>query len=256
MKLRPGRGAKASLLTKFVQPRTARPLTNDPKHRTQVVVAGHFQDEKERLCFKLWYPNQVGDVPHLYALRRWIKITEEGPPEDLFDEEQIAWADSEARQLLYKELSTETIPLRSANGDLKSDANEIFKKHPCFKKYDEEKFPDRLAALRSIVIKAKSRALDDKKAFESFCAKHTVSHSTHQGYSQWKSSKARKIALEDIKNNLHQEIGYRNLFRKRIEYHENFDFSYWRDRIKQEIKNAKYMHTLKINSGKKLVLDD
>jgi hypothetical protein len=253
-KLRPGKGAKATVLTRFIKPKQPLPDGNTT-HRSDVVVLGHFTDEKGRLCFTLSFDmlNEAEEdvTQHLYAIKRYVKIVEEGPPANLFDENLISWEDSEARKLLYKDLSEGIVPL---DGD-KNDTATIYAMRPDYAKYDVSMFANRLAALRDVVAKAMNRKKKDKEAFDLFVLKNDVSLSTFAGFPQWKSSAARDLALVDIKNGVHEKLGFRKMFSERPEYYEHYPFEYWRDRVKQEISMSKYLHTLKINNGRKLVTE-
>ena len=252
-KLRPGKGARATVLTRFIKPKQPLPSGNK-QHCSDVVVLGFFNDEKNRLCFTLRFDNPShGDndgTPTLCANRRYVHIVEEGPEEELFDEKIISWEDSHARKLLYNDLADGTIPL---NG---GDVAAIYASRPDFAKYDESMFRDRLEALRDIVRKALGRKRDDKLAFDRFVKNNEVSHMTHAGLPQWKDSASRKLALVDIKNRVHENLGFREMYKRHKKENKNFPFEYWRDRVKQEIGTAKYLHTLKINNGKKLILTD
>jgi hypothetical protein len=72
---------------------------------------------------------------------------------------------------------------------------------------------------------------------------------THAGLPQWKDSAARKLAVVE-------NLGFREMYKRHKKENKNFLFEYWRDRVKQEIGTAKYLHTLKINNGTKLILSD
>jgi hypothetical protein len=172
-----------------------------------------------------------------------VHIVEEGPEEDLFDEKSISWEDSHARKLLYNNLADGTIPL--AGGDMAA----IYAPRPNFAKYDESMFQDRLEALHGILRKALDRKRDDKLAFDQFVKHNAVSYMTHAGLPQWKDSAARKLAVVE-------NLGFREMYKRHKKANKNFLFEYWRDRVKQEIGTAKYLHTLKINNGKKLILSD
>lgn len=255
-KLRPGKGAKATIITRLIKPKPPLP-GGDPKskHRSDIVVLGHFNDEKGRLCFTFRYADAEADdseTANMYAIRRFVKIVEEGPPEDLFDGEQISWEESHARKLLYCDLSDGTVPLEGG------DTDEIYAMRPDYAKYDKSMFPERLESLRDIVRKAKKRKHDDKKAFEAFKTnpKNQVSHQTYAGLPQWKSSKSRRCALIDLKNGVLESMGFKEMYKLHPETMEEFPFEYWKERVKQEIGTAKYLHTLKINNGKKLILSD
>jgi hypothetical protein len=121
--------------------------------------------------------------------------------------------------------------------------------------YDYDKFSRRLAAIRSQIKILETRAQVDQQAFDTFVANHPISLYSQKGYIQWQGSDAQKLLMEDLKNKTHdltvkggknKDGGYRRLFNSRPEYHEEFPFKDFCDKVRQEIKTAKYLHTLKV----------
>ena len=90
------------------------------------------------------------------------------------------------------------------------------------------------------------RCTDDFEAFESFKSNHPTSHFSHQGYIQYQGSDAQELLLKDIEDWLHETLGKKNLWGFRCEYYEQFPLNVFRDKINQEIRTAKYLHTLKV----------
>ena len=82
-KLRAGKGAKASVLTRFVKPKQHLP-NGDKSHRSEVVIDDKFENEKGKEVFSFRYVGDESDGLLLHALVRYVKIIEEGDEERLF----------------------------------------------------------------------------------------------------------------------------------------------------------------------------
>jgi hypothetical protein len=52
--------------------------------------------------------------------------------------------------------------------------------------------------------------------------------------------------LDDIDSNLHVTLGKKELYGMHPEYYEEFPLAVFRDKIKQEVRTAKYHHTVKV----------
>lgn len=115
-----------------------------------------------------------------------------------------------------------------------------------FSEYDEERFEDRLKGIIKIVTTLKSRAMDDYEAMMQYINHHPVSYQNWKGLTQWKGSESLGLALIDMEANLHETLGYRELYQKRPEYFNEFPFEDFRAKCRQELKTDKYLHTLKV----------
>ena len=80
--LRAGRGAKGSILTRFIKPDQVIP-NNDKTHRSLVVIQSRFADKKGSVYYKLKYDG-INDGEMLTGSSRFVKIEQEGAEEDLF----------------------------------------------------------------------------------------------------------------------------------------------------------------------------
>lgn len=259
-KLRAGKGAKAKVLTRFVNPKQQK--RDDKDHRSEVVIVGEFDDEKGKRCYQLVFAdNPLGG--EFYANARYVKVTEEGDPDCIFDlgegesAGQIRWADSAARRLLYQDIIDEVVPLEAKDeeGNLLMSLEEIYSMRPEYLAFDFGKFGARLSYIRQSIKKEDNRAEADEEAFDIFVAHHDVSFHSHKGYVQWKGSEAQALALRDIANGVHdltkkggrnKEGGFRALYNSRPQYYEAFPFPAFSEKIRQEIKTKKYLHTLKV----------
>lgn len=242
-KLRPGKGAEATILTKFIKPK--QPYPND-KHRSNIILLKRYFEEKGSKLYHFQYANGKdanGNVTteEIYANARYVKVTKEGEPEEFFDEEE--WKDSNARKLLFQDLVDGTVPLVH---DPTFDTKDIYSYRPEYSATDWNKFGGRLSSLRDIVKASKKRADVDKKAFENFVSNHPVSTHSAKGYIQWQGSTAQVLAKADIAvTPLEPKGAYRTLYSSRPEY-QQFPFKAFSDKIRQEIQTAKYIHTLKV----------
>ena len=112
-KLRPGKGAKATILTRMIKPK--QPIESKD-HRSTITLVEQFTNEKgqKHYKFKYMYDNS-DDEPMMNALARWIKVVQEGNPQEFFEgnidpsnidvfiEPEIPWKDSVSKRLLYKD---------------------------------------------------------------------------------------------------------------------------------------------------------
>jgi hypothetical protein len=118
---------------------------------------------------------------------------------------------------------------------------EIYTMHEEYAEYRFDKFKERLKSIRKIVAEMDSRAEADKSALEQY-----ISNSNWKGLIQWQGSGAQEAAKEDNANNMLQNIGYRQMYDNRSVYHQDFPFDDFRDKIRQEARTGKYLHTLKV----------
>jgi hypothetical protein len=257
-KLRPGKGAQSQVLTRFIKP--TQPLPgNDKKHRSTVVLTDRDHDKAGKVVFRFRYETADGDnATLLYANHRYVQMIKEGDPNDLFDgpgepqkeeekhkEPKIKWKKSKARALLYEDVKKNVVIFDDNNKPVMS-LEEIYTMHEEYAEYRFDKFKERLKSIRKIVVEMDSRAEADKLALEQYISKHPISYSNWKGLMQWQGSGAQEAAKEDIANNMVQNIGYRQMYDNRSVYHQDFPFDDFRDKIRQEVRTGKYLHTLKV----------
>ena len=257
-KLHPGRGAKASILTRFIKPKQQHIPASD--HRSEVVLVDEIDDEQGKPCYQFRFVGSAPDGAVLYANKRYVKVIEEGEDDGFFEEagegeeSKVKWADSQAKQVLYQDIINGEY--QDKNGNLSMSIQEIYMSRPEFAAYDDKKFPSRLTAIRKAVKTSLNRKSADEEAFNIFKDKHPVSMFSHKGFIQWQGSKAQKLAKDDLENKRFDltrkggkgkpQGGYREMFLSKQEYYENFEFDVFSDKIRQEIKTGKYLHTLKV----------
>ena len=177
----------------------------------------------------------------LRAVRQKIRTDEE--PE----EPKIKWQNSKAKDLLVQKL---------ISGEITEEwsPEEVYRSISELSKYKFSLFAARLKRLRASVAESKSRAAEDDEAFCDFMSRSEPSLFSHKGYIQWQGSESQTLLQQDIHDNKHITQSKFQLWMSRSEYHESFPLTTFRSKIDQEIRTAKYIHTLKVK-GKKLVRD-
>jgi len=166
-----------------------------------------------------------------------------------YEEPKIRWQKSEAKRLLEKDIHSGNVPLYAtdANGQSTMKLEDIYYSRVEFTEYLYSKFSSRLSSLRNTVKKDTSRAALDQEAFESYKQNHpALAYFSHKGYIQWQGSEAQRLCLEDLKEKRHENVSRKDFFGSRPEYYENFPLDVFRDKVNQEIRTAKYLHTLEV----------
>lgn len=164
-------------------------------------------------------------------------------------EPKVKWKNSKAKQLLRKDILEGRVPLeaRDANNRSTKPLKEIYGLHPELQEYFYKNFSRRLASLRKTIKEEKVRQALDQEAFDNYIQNHpSRSLLSKQGFIQWQGSEAQQRLLEDIAANLHTAMSKADLYGSRSEYYENFPLQVFRDKLKQEIRTAKYLHTLNV----------
>ena len=158
--------------------------------------------------------------------------------------EKSKWGKSAARKLLLQDLRRGRIPLEPTEAE---DLEAIFIMRPEYCEFDFEKFNGRLSDLRELVLKEQSHADSDQVAFQRFVHNHpTISLFSRLGTIQWQGSPAQKLLRQDLKEDRHKNMSTRDLYGSRPEFYNEFPIKMFRDCLRQEIKTAKYLHTLKV----------
>jgi hypothetical protein len=146
-KLRPGKGSKALIITRFIKPNQPLP-DNNRDHRSNVVLAERVKDAEAKDIYK--FRNELdaeedgGDL--LSANLRYVKVTMEGgiqmiylmvpgrePLPEPFKEPKTKWRNS-AHDDFSMTMSNNNKPVMSLE--------EIYSMHPEYGEYDESKFGD------------------------------------------------------------------------------------------------------------------
>jgi len=263
-KLRAGVGAEADIITRYIAPK--QPATNDKKHRSDIILIGRYEDEKKKIRY-LFHLKCADDTEILQGSKQFIHISKEGDlsqifeadivvEEDEIEEPKIGWAKSRARKLLYKDVKEGNVALEAYGEDGKktTDNKEVYMLHPEYTEWKYKKFSSRLGGIRKIIKAKNGRAEDDQKAFDKFVENNEVSTVSHKGYIQWQGSDAQRLLKKDIKDGILAKYTKENypknhkmeFWLTRPEYYNEFPLPVFRDKMRQEIRSAKYIHTLKV----------
>jgi hypothetical protein len=171
-----------------------------------------------------------------------------------FEEPEIGWAKSRATKLLYMDVKTGIVP-SDAIVDRKrtTDNNHVFIMHEEYASWSYKKFSSRLAGIRRIIKSKNGRAEDDQKAFDKFFENNEVSTMSHKGYIQWQGSEAQWLLKKNIADGVLEEYTKEKYKHHRLAfwltrpaYYDEFPLNAFRDKINQETRTAKYLHTLKV----------
>ena len=164
-----------------------------------------------------------------------------------FVEPKIKWKKSKARALLYRDILDGRVPLdtKDPQGNVIMSYDAIYAMRPEYGLYDRAKFPTRLNTLRDIVKDLNNRKRIDQEAFENYRANHEPSLQSHKGYPEWQGSEAQRLLLGDLEEKRHVGKTYRTVWESREEYYMNFPFTPFKYKVRQEIRTAKYIFTMK-----------
>ena len=265
VKLKAGKNAKAKILTRMIKP--PQPI-QEHSQRSDILLVEQYFDNKGKKYYRFRYVMDSPDAPLMHALAHWVRIVEEARAQDFFEiptgnnqqanknafiESSIPWQDSKARHILYNDIVKNIVPINARDENNKSTMKlkDIYNMHPEeYHQYAYSKFSSRLSNLRKIVKTNTDRARSDKAAFDRYVANHSVSMFSAKGFIQWQGSASQQQAKKDIEAGKLEKggqnyVGFRQLFEDPV-YHEHFPFKAFRDKMRQEIKTAKYIHTIKL----------
>ena len=168
VKLRAGRNANGSVLTRMIRP--VQPLL-EKDHRSDITLSEQFINNRGTKCYRFRYRLDNDNGPIMTTAARWVKLVQEGHADDFFEDVQqprtntnksqlvesgIKWQDSKARKILYNDIVKNIIPLEAKDAHNKSTMKlrDIYNMHPEeYHQYDYTKFSSRLSSLRAIVKK-------------------------------------------------------------------------------------------------------
>ena len=140
------------------------------------------------------------------------------------------------------------VPLQAKdeNGRSKMRLKDIYAMHPEHAEYHYSEFSGRVGSLRTTLASRNDRAEEDQNHFSAYVIAHPASAFTHKGYIQWQGSEAQELLLLDMEANLHETMGKQDLYGSRSEYYLNFPLALFRDKLYQEVRTAKYLHTCNV----------
>ena len=252
-RLRPGKGAIANILTKFIKPKQPLP-DNSNKHRSNIVLEKEGQDENNKRIVYFYYDGDE-EKNLMYANHRYVNILKEGDHMLLFEgpgeprlpdsnEPNVKWQYSQARRLLVQDINDGIVEFNDDDTPT-MDLKEIFGMHIEYSEYNFEKFAERLQSIWKKTKGDINRAGEDLEALEDFIQYNEVSYMNKFGMIQWQGSEAQEQAWVDLAEDNIRDFGYRHVFDTNPVYNENFTFQVFKDKIRQEISTKKYLHTLK-----------
>jgi hypothetical protein len=177
-----------------------------------------------------------------------VKKKKKKKEKEKFFEPMIKWRDSDAKFLLYKDIMEGTVPLEALdeNGESTMPLLDIYVMHPELVEYDYSKLSSQLRGLRTTIATLMDREEEDQQDFAAYVSNHPASSFLHHGYIEYQGSEAQELLLQDVEDKLHKTMGKKALWMFRSEYHLNFPLRVFRDKIYQEIRTAKYLHTCKV----------
>ena len=180
---------------------------------------------------------------------------QEEEPQVLADKQEELWRHCRARKILLHKLKQKEIPL-TAN---KEADDKFYSSHPAFMKFEELKWPGRLAACRKIISRKIELAKRDAKCIANFRqANPTQTHNAF-GRINWKGSKADEKLRKAVEDGENKNYRKPSEFRETDFDYEEFTKDRFRDRIHQLERSRKfknYVDNLKEQKLKALRLDE
>jgi len=230
------KGRKASILTKMIRPRRDMSTFVDG-HRSDIIIEGSFLNNQGKLQYSFRLAEDENS-PLLNASARYVKLHK-----DAFQEPEIPWSESEAKCLLLKALLDRKIPWEP---DPSMPTKDIYMSIPELSLYDYRLFSGRLSSMRATVADAHERKVLDERLFRRFKKDNPVSFKSYKGYPQWQGSDAQAFAKDDLKHNRHVTDGFKKMYNDNIDVNKPWPFAVYCDKLRQEIKTAKHLHTLEV----------
>lgn len=164
------------------------------------------------------------------------------------DEPSVKWKRIEAKKLLFQDLINGEVPLDAKNeqGKITMRLKDIWLKRDEYQLYKYSKFSSRLSSLRVTAKETLSPKELDQEAFDNYLENHEVSHTTGKGFIQWQGSGAQRLLRADLESNENEALEWEVWFNSNEEFYDNFTLDLFRDKVNQEIRTVKYLHTLKV----------
>jgi hypothetical protein len=246
--LNPGKGARATVLTKLIKPKQPWPSV---EHRSDITLIERFSNDKGQLYYSFRY-SADNNSPLLSASVRYVKIVQEGDKSDFFDpdnieqtkkKKKVKWKDSKAKRLLLDDVKHGVVPVESTPS---MPLKDIYLMHPEYAEHSYSKFSSRLYSIRKVVAEANNRSERDQQAFDMYVSNNPISFFSSKGYIQWQGSDSQRLCLDDIEQEKHKTMSKRDLYDSRSEYYDEFPYKVFKEKLKQEIRTAKYLYTLEI----------
>jgi hypothetical protein len=85
----------------------------------------------------------------------------------------------------------------------------------------------------------------DVEAFDNYRQNHQPFLFSHHGYPEGQGSEAQRLLKIDLEAQKQDTMSKMDLWDSRPEFHTQFPLKVFRDKINQEIRTAKYLHTIR-----------
>jgi hypothetical protein len=96
------------------------------------------------------------------------------------------------------------------------------------------------------------RVDDDWEAYQVYISNHELAIFSSKGHIQWQGSTAQEMLWEDMEAGKHKTMMPKELWLSREDvYVKEFPLHAFRSKLQQEIRTAKYLHTLEVGEKAK-----
>ena len=184
-----------------------------------------------------------------YMKNNYNKKEDKGKEEKEYKEPKIKWKKSKAKRLLAQDIIEGSVPLYAVDeeGNWTTDLEELYHSRVEFTEYHYSKFAQRLAGLRKTLQNDTNRQALDQEAFDNYRSNHPfLVQFSSKGHIQWQGSEAQAFCIQDLEEKKHETMSRADFYATRREYYEQFTLEVFCDKVKQEIRTAKYYHTLQV----------
>lgn len=149
---------------------------------------------------------------------------------------EVPWSKTEARKLLYKDLTDGTIPLDT--NDMAPQV--VYLQRPEYSDIEYERFRDRLCDMRKHIQESRDHAASDDAALAHDRAIFPKKSHDIRGVPRWEGSQAEAFLRLDVKQGMNKALKPKDLYMMRSEY-QQFPLTVFRKHIEQEVRRVKYI---------------
>jgi len=214
-------------------------------NKTDAKCAAHKSNQKD----DKGEDNKEGEEKKAVGKKTAKEKTDKEKEEEQYEEPKIKWKKSEAKRLLRNDILEGRVPLYAIDEDGKrtTDLKALYHTRVEFTEYHYSKFSSRVGSLRTTLQNDTDRSILDQEAFDNYKKNHpTLIQFSHKGYIQWQGSESQRLCLKDIEDGVHERKSRVDFYASRPEYYNQFPLDAFRDKVKQEIRTAKYLYTLEV----------
>jgi hypothetical protein len=130
--------------------------------------------------------------------------------------------------------------------DASMPTKDIYLSIPELSLYDYRLFSGRLSSIRVTVAVTHEQKVLDERLFRHFKKDNPVSFKSYKAYPQCQGSDAQAFARDDLTHNRHITDGLKKMHNGNIDVNKPWPFAVYCDKLQQEIKTAKHLHTLEV----------